>query len=146
MSERDLLINRIRDGTVLDHLESGSAFTVLAALDVSGSDGNQVSVAMNVPSRKVGKKDIIKVENRFLKVSETNRLALMAPRATVNIIRGYGVTAKRNVKLPKTFVNVLQCSNPTCITNSNEPIIPELRIIKKNLQLLQCKYCSRIYG
>ena len=65
MSERDLLINRIRDGTVLDHLESGSAFTVLAALDVSGSDGNQVSVAMNVPSRKVGKKDIIKVENRF---------------------------------------------------------------------------------
>lgn len=144
MSERDLLISRIRNGTVLDHLKAGSSFHVLAALDISGEDGNQVSVAMNVPSNRIEKKDIIKVENRFLKAEETNRLALMAPNASVNIVKDYNVVEKRSVEVPLSFVNVFACTNPTCISNSGEPMIPELKVIRSNPAVLQCKYCSRI--
>ncbi|MEE8186296.1 MAG: aspartate carbamoyltransferase regulatory subunit [Nitrososphaerales archaeon] len=144
MSERDLLIRRIQNGTVLDHLKAGSSLHVFSALDISGEDGNQVSVAMNVPSKRIVKKDIIKVENRFLRAEETNRLALMAPNASVNIVRDYKVVEKRNVEVPSSFVNIFKCTNPTCITNSNEPIVPELKVIRSNPAVLQCRYCSRI--
>ena len=144
MSEKELRINRIRQGTVLDHIESGHAFNVLAALDIRGADGNQVSVAMNVPSGKLDKKDIIKVENRILEVDETNRLALISPNTTINIIKEYEIIEKRNVKLPKSFVDVFKCTNPICISNASEPIISELMVLKKDPPKLRCKYCSRI--
>ena len=66
MSEKELIINRIRQGTVLDHIESGHAFNVLAALDIKGTDGNQVSVAMNVPSKRLNKKDSAESERRIM--------------------------------------------------------------------------------
>lgn len=144
MSEVSLLVSRIRNGTVLDHVEAGSAFMVLNALHIKGNEGSVVSVAMNVPSKKLGKKDIIKVENKFLRSDETNRLALIAPRATVNIIQDYNLVEKRPVLLPKSFVGVFKCPNPTCISNAREPIIPEIYVIEQEPPLLQCKYCSRI--
>ena len=144
MSEKELIINRIRQGTVLDHIDSGHAFNVLAALDIKGTDGNQVSVAMNVPSKRLNKKDIVKVENRILAVDETNRLALISPNTTINIIQDYKIIEKRNVKLPKSFVDVFKCTNPTCISNASEPIISELLVLKKDPPKLRCKYCSRI--
>src|SRR3990170_3238439 len=102
MSEEGLLVGRIRNGTVLDHVEPGTALVVLSALNIKGTDGNIVSVAMNVSSKKIGKKDIVKVENRVLKPEETNKLALIAPRATVNIIREYKIVEKRSVQLPES--------------------------------------------
>lgn len=144
MSEESLLVSRIRNGTVLDHVEPGSALRVLSALNINGTDGNIVSVAMNVPSKRLGKKDIVKVENRVLKPEETNKLALIAPRATVNIIKEYKVVEKRSVQLPESFVGVFKCPNPTCISNAREPIISEIRVVKKEPPLLQCKYCARI--
>ena len=124
MSEtHDLRINRIKHGTVLDHIVSGRAFNVLSALDINGTDGNQVSVAMNVSSKQYKKKDIIKIENRILAVEETNRLALITPHSTINIIENYEIIEKRNVELPKKFTGVFRCTNPTCISNSNEQII-----------------------
>lgn len=144
MSEKELRINRIKHGTVLDHIESGRALNVLSALNINGTDGNQVSVAMNVFSKQFNKKDIIKIENRILAVEETNRLALIAPNSTINIIKDYKITEKRNVELPKNFKGVFRCTNPTCISNSNEPIISELTVINKYPPKLQCKYCTRI--
>ena len=84
-----LLVRRIKNGTVIDHIEAGKALLVLRALSITGREGNVITVALNVPSSKHGKKDIIKVENRFLETTETNKLALIAPRATINIIREY---------------------------------------------------------
>lgn len=74
-----LLVRRIRDGTVIDHIESAKALFVLRALNITGKEGNVITVALNVPSSKHHKKDIIKVENRFLETHETNKLALIAP-------------------------------------------------------------------
>ncbi|NSL75996.1 MAG: aspartate carbamoyltransferase regulatory subunit [Thaumarchaeota archaeon] len=140
----DLRINRIKHGTVLDHIVAGRAFNVLSALDINGMDGNQVSVAMNVSSKQYSKKDIIKIENRILAVEETNRLALITPHSTINIIENYEITEKRNVELPKKFTGVFKCTNPTCISNSSEPIISELLIINNDPPRLKCKYCTRI--
>ena len=140
----DLRINRIKHGTVLDHIVAGRAFNVLSALDINGMDGNQVSVAMNVSSKQYSKKDIIKIENRILAVEETNRLALITPHSTINIIENYEITEKRNVELPKKFTGVFKCTNPTCISNSSEPIISELLIINDDPPRLKCKYCTRI--
>jgi len=140
----DLRINRIKHGTVLDHIIAGRAFNVLSALDINGMDGNQVSVAMNVSSKQYSKKDIIKIENRILAVEETNRLALITPHSTINIIENYEITEKRNVELPEKFTGVFKCTNPTCISNSSEPIISELLIINNDPPRLKCKYCTRI--
>jgi aspartate carbamoyltransferase regulatory subunit len=138
-----LLVRRIRDGTVIDHIESGKALFVLQALNITGKEGNVITVALNVPSSKHSKKDIIKVENRFLEIGETNKLALIAPRATINIIRDYKLAEKRKVQLPDTIVGIFKCPNLKCITNSGEEIMSSIDIIDKEKVVLKCRYCGR---
>ena len=118
MSESDLIVRKIKNGTVIDHIESGKGIKVLNALGIDGKDGNVITIALNVPSSKVAKKDIIKVENRFLQDSDTNKLALIAPKATVNIIKEYKLVEKRRVTLPNEIERIFKCSNPDCISNS----------------------------
>ena len=144
MSEAQLLVRRIKDGTVIDHIEPGMALIVLKALNITGREGNVITVALNVPSSKLETKDIIKVENRFLESGETNKLALLAPKATVNIIQDYKVVEKRKVELPDKFVGIFRCSNPKCVTNSKEEVVPIIDVIDKAKQTLKCEYCSRI--
>src|SRR5690348_15122282 len=144
MSESSqLLVRRIRDGTVIDHIESGRAMLVLRALNITGKEGNVITVALNVPSSKHGKKDIIKVENRFLETNETNKLALIAPRATINIIRDYKLIEKRKIQLPESIVGIFRCPNLKCITNSTEGIKSIIDIIDKEKVILKCRYCAR---
>ena len=138
-----LLVRRIRDGTVLDHIENGKALTVLRVLDITGREGNVVTVALNVPSSKHSKKDIIKVENKFLEKDETDKLALIAPHATINIIRDYRLVEKRKINLPDSIVGVFSCPNLQCITNSEEYIKSTIDIIDKEKILLRCRYCAR---
>ena len=86
MQESELIVRRIKEGTVIDHIDEGKSLKVLDALGIDGKDGSVITIALNVPSGKYKKKDIIKVENRFLKDDDTNKLAVIAPSATVNII------------------------------------------------------------
>jgi aspartate carbamoyltransferase regulatory subunit len=138
-----LLVRRIKDGTVIDHIESAKALFVLRALNITGKEGNVITVALNVPSSKHRKKDIIKVENRFLETAETNKLALIAPHATINIIRDYRLVEKRKIQLPDSIIGIFRCPNLNCITNSGENIIPVINILDKEKILLRCRYCSR---
>ena len=140
---RQLLVRRIKDGTVIDHIESGKALLVLRTLDITGKEGNVITVALNVPSSKHNKKDIIKVENRFLEKNETNKLALIAPHATINIIKDYKLVEKRKIQLPDSIIGVFKCTNLKCVTNSDEYIKPILNIIDKDKIVLRCKYCFR---
>jgi aspartate carbamoyltransferase regulatory subunit len=140
---RQLLVRRIKDGTVIDHIESGKALLVLRTLDITGKEGNVITVALNVPSSKHNKKDIIKVENRFLEKDETNKLALIAPHATINIIKDYKLVEKRKIQLPDSIVGVFKCTNLKCVTNSDEYIKPIINIIDKEKIILRCKYCFR---
>ncbi len=144
MSEHDLIVRRIRDGTVIDHLKAGKGIQVLGALGIDGSDGNVITLALNVPSAKISKKDIIKVENRYLKDDDTNKLALISPKATVNIIKDFKLVEKRLVSLPNKVERIFRCSNPDCISNSNEDIESIMDVVDKTGLILRCKYCTRI--
>lgn len=140
---RQLLVRRIKDGTVIDHIESGKALLVLRTLDITGKEGNVITVALNVPSSKHNKKDIIKVENKFLEKDETNKLALIAPHATINIIKEYRLVEKRKIQLPDSIIGVFKCPNLKCVTNSDEYIKPIINIIDKEKIILRCSYCFR---
>jgi len=89
MEQADLTVRRIKDGTVIDHIDVGNGLKVLEALRINGSDGNVITIALNVPSGKLKKKDMIKVEGKFLEDDDTNKLAVIAPTSTVNKIKDY---------------------------------------------------------
>ncbi|MHA1860205.1 MAG: aspartate carbamoyltransferase regulatory subunit [Candidatus Asgardarchaeia archaeon] len=141
--ESTLKVSKIKDGTVIDHITPGKALAVLKLLGIEGSEGNVVSVVMNVASKKMGKKDVIKIENRELTKEEVSKISLISPRATINIIRGFKVVKKTKVEIPDYIEGVIKCANPVCITNSKEPLIPKFRVISKNPVVLRCLYCKR---
>jgi aspartate carbamoyltransferase regulatory subunit len=144
MQESDLMVRRIKDGTVIDHIDQGKGLRVLEALDMDGSEGNVITVALNVPSGKSKKKDMIKVENKYLENDDTNKLAVIAPNSTVNIIKNYKLVEKRRVSLPNEIERIFRCSNPDCVTNSTEHIESTMDVVDKSGLVLKCRYCSRI--
>lgn len=142
MKKKELKIPRIKDGTVIDHITPGNAIKVLHILGIPHSSSSVVSVAMNVKS-KMGKKDIVKVENRELDRHEVDKIALIAPKATINIIRDYEVAEKHRVELPDEIIGIVKCSNPTCISNSREPVKSRFMVISKDPPRIKCYYCER---
>ena len=143
MTEVELKVRPIKNGTVIDHIAAGQALNVLKILEISGASDAAVSVVMNVGSGELEKKDIVKVENRELREEEVNRIALIAPAATINIIRNYKVVEKRKVDLPNEIIGVVRCQNPSCISNTSEPIKSRLVVKAKNPVLLRCIYCEQ---
>lgn len=145
--EDRLIVRKIRDGTVIDHIPAGRALDVLKILGISGREGMRVALVMNVESRKLGRKDIVKIENRFLKPEEVDRIALIAPTATINIIRDYEVVEKRRVVVPDEIVGILRCVNPLCISNSSrEPVVPRIAVVSRQPLKLRCAYCDEEFG
>jgi aspartate carbamoyltransferase regulatory subunit len=141
--EKEMRVRRIEHGTVIDHITAGQALNVLRILGVSGTTSAVVSVAMNVPSGAIGSKDIVKVEDRELEEEEVDRISLIAPNATINIIRDFEVIEKYRVDLPERLEGVVKCSNPNCISNTNEPVISKFLVNKKPVEL-RCIYCDHV--
>lgn len=146
MTEKKLKVSKIEAGTVIDHIPSGRALTVLEILEISQKTDTTLSILMNVPSKKFGRKDVVKVEGRELGEEEINKIALTAPDATINVIRNFDVWDKRKVELPETLEGIIDCSNPTCITNADEPVTPKFEVANKSPVQLRCIYCERITG
>lgn len=140
--KKELKIPRIKDGTVIDHITAGNAVKVLHILGIPRSTSSVVSVAINVKS-KFGKKDIVKVENRELDPQEVDKIALIAPKATINIIRDYEVAKKHKVELPNEIIGIVSCSNPTCVSNAKEPVKSRFKVISKDPPRIKCYYCER---
>jgi len=140
--KKELKVPRIKDGTVIDHITAGNAVKVLHILGIPKGTSSIVSVAMNVKS-KFGKKDIVKVENRELDPHEVDKIALIAPKATINFIRDYEVAKKYKVKLPDEIVGIVSCSNPTCVSNAKEPVKSRFKVITKDPPRIKCYYCER---
>ncbi|MGM0590264.1 MAG: aspartate carbamoyltransferase regulatory subunit [Halobacteriota archaeon] len=141
MSAHELRVSKIRNGTVIDHVTSGQALNVLAILGIDGSSGESLSVGMNVPSDRLGRKDIVKVENRELSQSEVDVLSLIAPEATINIVRDYEVVEKNRVERPEVVVGVLSCPNRNCISNADEPVESKFEVVR---DAVRCAYCDTI--
>lgn len=144
MSKKTLRVSKIRDGTVIDHITRGHALDVVKILDINGRSGGVVTIAMNVPSKILEIKDIVKIEGRELNPEEVDKIALLAPHATINIIRNYKVAEKQRVKLPSVIYGLLKCTNPTCISNSNEPVRSTFYVEREDPLKLKCHYCGQI--
>lgn len=141
---KEIKVAPIKNGTVIDHIACGMAFKVLKILGISDTNvDSTVSVLMHVPSKKAKWKDIVKVEDKELKPIEVDKISLVAPEATINIIRNYEVVEKKTVKLPDVAVGILECGNPNCVTNAREPIETEFILKSKSPVRLICKYCGR---
>jgi len=143
MNEDELQVKKIESGTVIDHISAGKALAVLRILGITGAEDFTVSVLMNARSKKYGKKDLVKIEKRRLTTTEVNKIALISPHATINIIENYKVIEKFNVKLPEEIIDVVKCANPTCITNSKEPVTPKFKVVEVDPIKLRCIYCNR---
>lgn len=140
---KEFKVTPIRNGTVIDHIQVGTALKVLRIIGVKGEVSSTVSVLMHVPSKKGGWKDIVKIEDRELDPRELDKIALISPDATINIIRDYNVAEKFVVEVPDRIVGIMRCSNPGCITNKNEPVEPEFVVESKKPISLRCVYCDR---
>ena len=140
-SDRELRVSKIRDGTVIDHITAGQALNVLAILGIDGSGGETVSVGMNVPSDRLGRKDIVKVEGRELSQDEVDVLSLIAPAATINIVREFEVVEKSRVERPEVVTGVLSCPNANCISTQGEPIGSRFEVLEEGVR---CGYCDTI--
>ncbi len=129
---------------MIDHIGNGLALEVLRIIGVRELDKDStVSVALHVRSQKMGWKDIVKVENMELSPRKVNAIALIAPTASISIIRDFKVREKRSVDLPDRIVGVVRCPNPNCITNRGEPVESELEVARRRPVVLRCVYCER---
>ena len=143
MADNLLKVQPIRNGTVIDHLRAGAGLKILDILDVAGT-GNTVSLLINVPSSKQGRKDMIKIEDRELTESETERIALLSPGAHVNIIRNYSVAEKTAVEIPEEVAGVARCPNTNCISNNERGATSRLLLRSREPLQLACAYCARL--
>ena len=141
MSDRELRVSKIRNGTVVDHISAGQALNVLAILGIDAESGETVSVGMRVPSDRLGSKDIVKVEGRELSQDEVDVLSLIAPAATINIVREFDVVEKHRVERPTEVVGLLSCPNRHCITTEDEPVQSHFDVLEDGVR---CKYCDTI--
>jgi len=144
MAKKTLRVSKIKNGTVIDHITSGHALDVVKILGITGRTGGVVTVAMNVPSKKLRVKDMVKVEGRELNSKEVDKIALLAPHATINIVRDYRVMEKQRVKLPPVIRGIVKCANPACVSNSSEPIQPTFYVEGEEPLCLKCHYCGYI--
>ena len=137
-------VTAIRNGTVIDHIPGGMVLQALQIFNVDGRHSNPISLVMNVPSRKLGTKDILKIEDRELTQEELDRLALIAPMASVSIIRNYTVAEKLSIQLGDEMINVAHCVYSNCISNAErEPLPHRLKVLNTSPMTLQCHYCGR---
>jgi len=144
MSKKTLRVSKIKEGTVIDHITSGHALDVVKILSITGRRAGVVSIGMNVPSKRLGVKDIVKVEGHELVASEVDKIALLAPHATINIIKDYKVVDKKRVRLPDNIKGIVRCDNPACVSNSSEPVHSKFYVERQEPLRLKCHYCGHV--
>ena len=141
MNKEELQVAALQNGTVIDHIPTDKLFTIVSLLGLKNSDLN-ITIGNNLPSKKLGKKGIIKVADRFFTDEEISRLSILAPNVQLNIINNYEVVEKKQVIMPDVIKGLVKCGNPKCITN-NEPMTTIFHVICKENGILKCHYCEK---
>ena len=141
-TRKELVVSAIENGTVIDHVPAASVFKVIRILNLENVD-NQILFGTNLDSAKLGKKGIVKIRNKYFEPDEVNKIALVAPNATLIIIKNFEVVEKKVVEVPNTVERFVKCFNPNCISN-HENIITRFTVIDKEETKLQCHFCEKI--
>ena len=139
----ELKVSAIRNGTVIDHIPAEVVYQVFGILNLDQTS-NQVYFGTNLDSKKLGKKGILKISNKFFEDEEISKIALVAPMATLIEIKDYDVTRKEKVHLPDNVDKIVKCINPKCVTN-NQKVPTSFQVTedhKGNMKLF-CQYCEK---
>lgn len=143
--DRPYKLYKITNGIVIDHIPRFQALKVIKVLGVDKDHDSIVSIGTNFSSSKMGRKDVIKIENKKLTDEELNKIAIIAPTATINIIMGGEVVKKQNAELPSALKDIVRCANPNCITR-HENVKTIFYPVKESDGLrLRCHYCERTF-
>lgn len=139
-----LPVSAIKNGTVIDHIAPGQAFRIIHLLSLETSN-HKVTIGLHLPSKSMGSKDLIKIENRVLLDREANEIVVFSPFATINVIKNFEVAEKVKTRLPQAMKKVFICPNPVCITHT-ECIPSHFYISEERKQIkLTCHYCEKGY-
>ncbi|MCX6230982.1 MAG: aspartate carbamoyltransferase regulatory subunit [Bacteroidetes bacterium] len=137
----ELVVSALENGTVIDHIPSKNVFQVIKILNLDTFD-NQILFGTNLDSKRYGKKGIIKVKNKFFEIEEINKIAIVAPSATLIVIKNFEIIEKKPVEVPGIVDKFIKCINPNCVTN-HENIHTRFTVIDKDAMKLQCHYCEK---
>ena len=140
-NKSQLVVAAIENGTVIDHIPAEKTYQVVNLLQLEKME-TPVTIGYNLPSKKIGKKGIIKVANKYFTDEEINRLSVVAPNIGLSIIKDYEIVEKKTVKTPDTLKGIVKCNNPKCITN-NEPMQTLFHTVDKVLGIVRCHYCDK---
>lgn len=138
--KKELQVAALENGTAIDHIPSEQLFKVVSLLGIENLN-TPVTIGYNLDSKKMAKKGILKIANKFFEEDEINRISLIAPSVKLNIIRDYEVVEKKLVSLPNELLGIVKCNNPKCVTN-NEPMRTRFHVIDKEQVTLKCHYCE----
>lgn len=132
-------IDSIKNGIVIDHIAAGKAKEVYDALDLDKLDC-QVAIIMNCRSNKMGKKDIVKIDNDF--DVDLDVLGYIDPNITVSIIKNGETVEKKKLQLPEKIINVAKCKNPRCITSVERDLDQVFYLANREKRIYRCYYCE----
>ena len=141
MAKNEIMVTAIENGTVIDHIPTEKTYEVASLLHLQALT-TPVTIGCNYRSKKIGRKGIIKVADKFFTDEEISRLSVLAPNVVLNIIKDYQVVEKKTVTLPDELIGLVKCNNPKCITN-NEPMPTRFHVINKETGTIKCHYCER---
>ncbi|MCI7400551.1 MAG: aspartate carbamoyltransferase regulatory subunit [Prevotella sp.] len=141
MAKNEIMVTAIENGTVIDHIPTEKTFEVATLLNLE-SLSTPVTIGYNYRSKKIGRKGIIKVADKFFTDEEISRLSVVAPNVVLNVINDYEVVEKKTVTTPDELRGIVKCNNPKCITN-NEPMDTLFHVVDKEHGVLRCHYCEK---
>ena len=136
-----LQVSALCNGTVIDHIPADKLFAVVNLLDIPAMSNN-VTIGYNLESKKLGKKGLIKIADRFFTDDEINKISVIAPNVVLNTIKDYNVVEKREVKMPDEIHNIIKCNNLNCITNI-ETMPTHFYVVDHKSHTLKCRYCEK---
>lgn len=141
--QRIYRVYALRDGTVIDHIPRWKGIVILELLGLNQQQ-QFVTLGIGLRSKRMGWKDVVKIEHRELSEADVMKIALVAPTATLNIIRNHRVAKKARVTIPETIQAIAECPNPKCITN-HEPVETLFHRISEKPIILRCHFCERMF-
>ena len=137
-----LNIGGLHQGVVIDHIPAGEAMKIYEYLNLGDLDC-EVAIIKNAQSKKMGRKDIIKIEGPL--AINIDALAVRNPNVTINIIENDVIVEKRAVTLPNEVTNIIKCKNPRCITCIEQELPHIFRLTNKEERVYRCIYCEEAY-
>ncbi len=140
---KEIKIPAIERGVVVDHIPAGQALKVVDILNLREDHDCITSIGMNMESKKMGRKDLLKIENKFIYKTELEKISLVAPNAVISFISNFKVKEKIKAQTPDVVSGVIKCKNKVCVTN-HQNVKTKFHLVGEKPLRFKCHYCERI--